>query len=202
MYVSKSQRICISSLLLLFATASSPADDTIHVFMRTDHKYIKPTSVAIASMTRNFRSPGSLAIHMLDFGMISGDIDILRASSRNPRPTFEVISIAQFNLDQFTIGSKWPIGVFCKYWIPDLASERGIDRAWWLDGDIVVAGDLGIISKIRLGQNKIAAVMDWGPSNQDYVNVTKGKAGTFSINAGVILFNVFVLALSLMGEGG
>ncbi|MDR1476326.1 MAG: hypothetical protein LBI20_03355, partial [Holosporales bacterium] len=80
-----------------------------------------------------------------------------------------------------------PIGVFAKYWIPYYSQKYNIDQAIWLDGDVIVEGDIEKLWNVDLADNYLAGVPDV-ISAVLHAKVGSKFAG-HTLNAGVLLFN-------------
>jgi UDP-glucose:(glucosyl)LPS alpha-1,3-glucosyltransferase/UDP-glucose:(galactosyl)LPS alpha-1,2-glucosyltransferase len=73
--------------------------------------------------------------------------------------------------------------------MPSLLSAQGIEKALYIDLDILVLEDLNILFNVDLGDYYCGGVLDIHSSNKDLQNRLSLKQG-FVINSGVLLMNV------------
>ena len=162
--------------------------DTINIFFSSDEKFASHLQTAIVSILINSGYNDNIKIFILNNGFSNKTKNNIISLNKIKEFYIEFINI---NNNEFSY-LKSPSYInsettFYRYIIPNIKPE--IDKALYLDCDIVVKKSLRELFNIDLKENYIAGVED--PSN--FASITKFKY-RFGIkdrylNAGILLFN-------------
>lgn len=158
-----------------------------NIVMITDEGYVLPTIVALSSMKVNL-AKNIYHVYLL--------VDNISAESRS---LFKKIETDYFKLSIIDVDSSSYNGVeksysnvtkasLLKFSIPTYL--RSVEKALYIDGDVIVRGDLSVLFKIEL-DDKYAVVISDGPKT----TVDGGKQHAFYgdpdyFNSGVMLLNL------------
>lgn len=151
----------------------------INVAMASDSEYAMPTAVAITSAIE--ATPGRITFYILDCGLTTTDTTRIQESMPADRPdaTLVFLPLSASGLAR-QMGPIW-----AKF---DLFKVLPVERALYLDADILVRKDLRPLWSTDIGSNMIAAAPDVG---HPFGHPSVAKADRFPyFNAGVILIDL------------
>lgn len=176
--------------------ASVPSEVDVPVMMATDSGYLPYTYVAIRSALENHRAPGGLKFHIV----------MPKMPSEEERGPFGELAVAypKSTIEFFEMGENAFSGVqmriphisrptFYRLCAPSLFPQY--DRMIYLDGDIVVEGDLRSLYDQDIGDNYVggvlAAAYRWQESwFAGYCQRSDIPGTDQYINAGVLLMDL------------
>lgn len=167
--------------------------DTIELVFITDDNYAMPTAVAIKSaiLNKNRDSVYHISVVCVDLSE-----DNKRAFQSMETDTASITLIEPEDTGKFQACSQQTVHVskaaLFKFDLPNLLPE--LDRVLYMDGDIIIQGDLGDLFRMPLGDCYVAAAKDaatelvYNPTMRQKL----GIAGThrFYFNSGVMLLNL------------
>ncbi|KAF8596205.1 glycosyltransferase family 8 protein [Ceratobasidium sp. AG-I] len=156
----------------------------INIALALDSAYAMPASVALSSAAQT--TQGRITFYVLDCGLSPSDISRLQASLPSDRSdvTLVVLNLPSSSLTT-ELGPNWAK--------VDLIRALPVERALYLDADILVRKDLRPLWSTHLGSKLVGAAPDVGhpmghPSNPDQFP---------HFNAGVILMDLAKMRQSL-----
>lgn len=161
----------------------------IHICLVSDNKYMIHTSVVIASVLSNSKPRDSYHFYILASGITDENKNKLCRLKKIR--DFE-ISYPEINYDRLEVFKKvkrsvWvPIDTFNRLLMPDLLPN--VDKAIFLDSDIVVMQDIAALYAMNIDDCYIAGVEDL-----NYAGLVKmlGYSDAYTyINSGIYLMNL------------
>jgi len=161
----------------------------VNIVFICDEGYVMQTSTAIASCIKNKNNNSRYNIFVICSDISDTSAKILKnMSCKNC-----IITIINASTDNLQGLHTYRQGGYLaateaallKFNIPELLPE--LDRVLYLDGDIIVCGDLGNLYNTDIGENYIAAAHDTGKLYFKHKYVKK-YAGYF--NSGVMVLNL------------
>lgn len=176
----------LGSKIYLTCSHDVPVERTIDIVAAADDGYIQNTAAMMASALLNCDSTSQFRFHILDGGISQEKKDRL-AKLKELRP-FDLFfydmtkfdwSIFPNNRDYITLATFYRLAI-----VEVLPSC--LDKALYLDGDIIVEQDLKELWDVDIQNNVVAAVED----EESYTNSKRlGLSGNY-FNAGVLLLDL------------
>ena len=165
-------------------------NDTVNIVFIADNNYVIPTITAIYSIVRNKTSSTRLNIYILTDDMDSDHAAIFHRVEKNEMVHISVISASarkyetlhHIDKDSPCVAS---IAALLKFDIPNVLND--IDKVLYLDGDLVVRGDLLSLYNTNINKFFLAAVVDSGSIYYKHQYVKKVSN---YFNSGVMLMNL------------
>ena len=169
-------------------------ENTVNIFFATNDKYVKYLDVALTSLKENASKDYNYRIIVLNGGLTQENKNaLLKHNKDNFSLEFGDVNHELAELKQhvpaeyyFTLASFYRIFIETMY--PD------IDKAIYLDCDIIVNGDISELYNIDLQDNLLAAVNEQNcflnPLMTQYINVVTGISPFKYFNSGVLLMNL------------
>ncbi|KAG2003636.1 glycosyl transferase [Coprinopsis cinerea AmutBmut pab1-1] len=148
---------------------------SINIATATDSSYAMPASVLLATLVNH--TPGRISIYVGDCGMTDQDRDMMERSL----PKRDDVTMVFIPLGDETLARKWN-GKWAKV---DLLTKLPVERALYLDADILVRGDISELWRTDLGDKAIGAVIDVG-----YPMGCSGLPRREYFNSGVLLLDL------------
>lgn len=160
----------------------------IEIFFATDNNFVKHLSVAVASLLYNAAHDDSINISILTNGLTEKNLENLKSLGIIKKCNIEIIIVNDEFFSEFRSPSYInSSSTFYRYIIPVV--KPNIDKALYLDCDVVVKESLYPLFETDLGDNYVGGVEDI----HQCVYGVKLKPGfnldTRYINAGVLLLN-------------
>lgn len=163
-----------------------PVERTIDIVMAADDGYIQNSAATMASVLLNCDATSRFRFHILDGGISQEKKDRL-ANLKKVRP-FELFfyDMTRFDWSVFPNNRDYiTLATFYRLALLEIL-PHDIDRALYLDGDMIVEQDLKELWDIDLQDNIVAAVED----EESYTNSKRlGLSGNY-FNAGVLLLDL------------
>ena len=171
----------------------------INVVYITDENYAMPTCVSIRSLIDNTKSD-SLNIYVIAEEISSESKRAFESLQTDSNCALEIVSIDAGKYDKFAKLDKiksgdvhvTPCSIY-KFELAEILSE--CDRVLYLDGDIIVQGDVGEIYNTDLGTNYLAAAKEMGDNYSEGQSFLAKRIGLNReyFNSGVMMFNLDLL---------
>lgn len=164
--------------------------DVVHICFITDEGYVTPTVVAIKSLLDGKSNGLKIEIHILASNLSKDSIYKLKKCCINKCSIDinEVNDIYNFNnlkIENLHVSTS----ALFKFLIPDIFKD--IDKILYLDGDIIVKGDIGKIWNENINGVYAAVVKDMKAMTYNPPQTQKLKINhTSYFNTGVILYNL------------
>lgn len=173
----------------------------IPIFFSCDQNYAPYLSVAIASIIANATSNKKYIINILDCGILVETQEILKKQIyQHDNFTLHIIPILSFierHKKYFHEKDHFSTAIYGRLIIPGLC--KGLEKALYLDTDMIFGRDVAEIFDFNIGSNYIAAVIDpcvemdriadnwWTRYFVERIGIVDHQA---YINSGLILFNI------------
>lgn len=194
--------------LLIQKIMDSQANAPIVVVCAADNNYAMPLSVTICSVLENLNPQCKLLVFIIDGGIKEHNKRRVQKSISSKPCELRWITIPDSLLKQIKVitaadtgtwtGAEYiSIASYYRLLISDLLPQT-IDKAIYLDSDLVVKGDLELLWNIDVEENYLLAVQD-DDRFCPYVSSPRGlsnwkelgfSANSPYFNAGVIVFNL------------
>lgn len=176
---------------------NSMTNNNISIFFSCDDNYIPFLVVSLSSIIENASKNYNYDIYVLHSNNISKE---------NQEKIFKEYSKDNFNVNFVDITSKiesfstklhtrdyYSKSTYYRLFIPNLYPN--LDKALYLDSDIVVLGDISKLFNTDLGNNYVGAIPDHAVSKvPEFISYVKNRIGVKSekeyFNAGILLMNL------------
>lgn len=146
------------------------SEETIVVCLCGDDGFAMPMGVTVRSLVESLGEGRTLQIYIVDDGLTSASRERITQSAASPEVTLEWLK-ANRGMDQLVAGN--PLGysgaVLHRLSLPHLL-PASIDKVIYLDGDVIVRGDIGELWDIDLGDHLALAVAESTDTSGDYFN--------------------------------
>ncbi len=169
--------------------------ELIPIFFACDENYLKYLAVAIRSIDEHSSNEYLYSVRILSEGISAQDAEKI-ASMKLENTTVEFIDVRALVSDirerlRESLRDYYSESIFYRIFIPGIFPE--LDRAVYLDCDIVLCDDIAKMYHTDIGNNILGAVADESvlltPQFTSYVNEVIGVKETEYINSGVLLIN-------------
>lgn len=172
----------------------------INLFFAVDDNYCPFLSSAVHSILKNADKSYKYDIYVLHHGIQSVNQDIIETQIKNDA-SIEFIDMLEFIdmkekldvlADKLVTRDYYTKTTYYRLFIPNMFPN--LDKALYLDSDIIVTGDIAELYATDMGSNLVGAVPDMAVQNTapfiDYVeNALDVKAPNY-FNAGILLMNL------------
>lgn len=168
------------------------------VVFASDEKFVSGLFVALYSISVN-SSAKQIKIYIIDGGISLKNKSIIKSFFENSNLFIEIVDIDKTIFDDFLISERINSVSYYRLEIPQLLSLE-IEKALYLDCDIVVEGDICDLWDIEFGEKILLAVPEMDPESL-YVSSPNGLAlykelqipsSHLYFNAGVLLMNLYL----------
>ena len=161
----------------------------------TDARYIMPLAVMLRSVLTNLSSDRTVAIYIMDGGVDKESRDKLSRGLPSGQATVEWMPVHPEAYSGAPLWGRMPVSTYYKLAVADTL-PADVHKAIWLDGDLIVTGDLARLWDVDLGKDYIRAAQD---SIVPLVSSPFGIAAheTLGIPANAKYFNAGVMVVDL-----
>ncbi len=134
----------------------------VHVAVSCDDNYVRHVAAVFQSLLENASRPRDVRLYLIDAGIESGNIARLRRVVERFQTT---LSIIPADLDRFAglPVLRYGSAVYQRIALADYLPEE-VDRALYLDSDLVVLGDVFELWQVDLHGFPVAAVENLSPT--------------------------------------
>lgn len=165
-------------------------NNTISVVLITDNAFVMPTCITIVSLLHHKKDETRYEVNVVTPGLSQQNENILKSlANEQCSVTITKADMARFehlhkdeNSPSHLAATK---AALLKFDLPNIFSDK--DRILYIDGDIIVRGDVSPLFQTELGEHYLAAAHDTGKLYSKNQNVLK-YPGYF--NSGVMLLNL------------
>lgn len=157
----------------------------IHVCVISDANYHVPTTVALTSLKSGLRAGVRCCVYYVCTDGASWQWEVVEQLAT---PDFEICRV-DAQLGQYAAMKEQThvaVSALVKFDLPKLLPD--LDRVLYIDGDVLVVGDLSELYATELGDNYMAAVRDMGGEETRRLHELVGVAQYY--NSGVMLLNL------------
>jgi lipopolysaccharide biosynthesis glycosyltransferase len=167
--------------------------DTMYIVLACDDSYAQHLAVAAASILKHTAKPGAVCIYVLSDGISVERQQAIRDTIQALGGTVVILDVNSQSIQGFVSGhlSK---AAYLRLQIPELLPEK-IEKAIYLDTDVVVLDDIAKLWNIDLAGKPIGAVCDYGIMASQ--RMQKQKQDTLGLPAGQGYFNSGMLVMDL-----
>lgn len=168
----------------------------IPIFFASDDNYIPLMSVAITSMIKNASKDYDYQIIVLNANNISENNKKIIRGIVSGNFTIDFYDISEYIAPYVTdlslrLRDYYSLAIYYRIFIPTLFPQ--FDKVIYLDGDLVVPGDISRLYNVDLQGNLIAGIRDQLVCNHqefiDYIQNGVGVPATEYFNSGVIVMD-------------
>ena len=167
----------------------------VNLFFACDNAYVPFLAVTLTSLKENCNPKRDYALRILHTGLDPENIRRLTDSFASDGFTMEFIDITQA-VEQFSgklhTRDYYSKSTYYRLFIPDLFP--GLDKALYLDSDVVLLGDVSELYDVDLEDNLVGAIPDSVvgsiPALALYTKKRLRVAADHYFNAGVLLMNL------------
>lgn len=172
----------------------SQKTNEISLFFAVDDGYCPFLSVTLDSIMKNCNQNFSYTCYILNSGISEQNKKILEERLTN-NFSLEFVDLTekiQFLSEKLHTRDYYSKTTYYRLFIPEMFPN--LDKALYLDSDIIVLGDISELYNLELNNNLVGAVTDSAVQNTpvfiDYVEQVLGVKGNKYFNAGVLLMNL------------
>lgn len=161
----------------------------INIVCCIDHNFVLATTVMLCSLCKNAKQ-GGLAIHIIcDKTVNEDDKDIIKNQILSFQDFVSFYEIKKNVLEKYPQSETLSESAYYRLFIQEILPAN-IDKVLYLDGDIIVRGDISELWDIDINNYSIGAVTDFTGGKIEYYNRLgySFKYGYF--NSGVLLINL------------
>ncbi len=171
--------------------------ETIPVFFASNDGYVHCLSVAISSLIENASKDYQYKIYIMNDGLSQERMDNLKSFEREG---FEIVFVDMHRKLAHIVENKYnllrcdyiSLTIYFRLFIAEMFPEYS--KGIYLDGDLVVLGDISKLYTYDLGDNLIGACIDDSIKGvepfQKYIDAVVGVDPSGYINSGVLLLNM------------
>ena len=167
----------------------------VNLFFACDNAYVPFLAVTLTSLKENCNPKRDYALRILHTGLDPENIRRLTDSFASDGFTMEFIDITQA-VEQFAdklhTRDYYSKSTYYRLFIPDLFP--GLNKALYLDSDVVLLGDVSELYDVDLEENLVGAIPDSVvgsiPALALYTKKRLRVAADHYFNAGVLLMNL------------
>ncbi|MBV8884475.1 MAG: glycosyltransferase family 8 protein, partial [Chroococcidiopsidaceae cyanobacterium CP_BM_RX_35] len=142
---------------------STVDNNSIIVVCAADNNYAMPLAVMARSILANLKSPRKVTLFILDNGIKEHNKRRIIKSLNSEQCDIRWISMANVMLDNLPMceyaSTYMSPTTYCRVFIPELLPDN-LNKAIYLDSDLIVNEDLGQLWDINIGENYLLAVQD------------------------------------------
>ena len=133
--------------------------EPIVIVCATDSRYVLPLAVMLRSVAEHLHDDRRVTCYVMYTGVGQGDRD--RVCETLPKGQLDVkwIQASPQNLRGLPVWGRMPVTTYFKLLVPDLLPHN-VDRAIWLDCDMLVTRDIALLWDVDLNGYPTAAVQD------------------------------------------
>ena len=162
----------------------------IPIFLSSDNNYAPLVATCMASILANTKS--FIEFYILDGGISPNNVEKIKSLKHS----FNNFSIEFIKIDydkyfkDFNVRNHWTKAVYTRLLIPDIKPE--IDKAIFMDVDVLVTGDINELFKVNLEGHTLAAAWEkWAEHGINLKHKIRMElSGTHKyFNAGVLLLD-------------
>ena len=168
--------------------------ETIHIFFACDANYIPHLAVALKSIMDNCNKNNTYRFYVLECGLNTIYKSELERNLDGDA-TIEFVDVEksmQSLKGKITLRDYYTCATYYRLFIPILFPD--LDKALYLDSDIVVLDDITKLYKVNLGSNLVGAcrdeVLSFNAAFRQYADITVGVHHMKYFNAGILLMNL------------
>jgi lipopolysaccharide biosynthesis glycosyltransferase len=167
--------------------ASSYQKKTINIIFSSDNNYAPYMGVAICSIFENKKEGYKIDIYVLDGGIQEDNKNKLKILENKYNFKINYIAMNNSFFKDFYISGYLSQATYYRILIPDLLPK--LDKALYLDCDMIINGNIAELYNINIEKYFFAAVKDEGYSSNFFVTQEKTKNEIY-FNAGMMLLNL------------
>lgn len=162
----------------------------MHIAVSTDTNYLRHTAVMLASLFENNKGI-NVDIHLIGVDLDNIELERFRNTIALYHQNLHYYPFASSTLEGLPKGMHTYISpaTWCRLFLQDILPSY-IDKLLYLDGDIIVTGDIQEMYDTQLGDNLIAAVSDEINGYAEYYQRLSLPQDHTYVNAGVMLINL------------
>ena len=136
-----------------------PARDPIVIACGCDARYVQPLAVMLQSALANLGPGRTAVVHVLDGGIGVQGRERLVRSLGEWGGGIHWIPVTESAFAGAPLWGRMPVATYFKLGLADLLPSA-VRKAIWLDGDLVVTGDIGRLWELDLAGRHLLAVQD------------------------------------------
>ena len=167
--------------------------ENVHVVVATDNTYAQHVGVLFVSLLEHKQRAYALTLHVIDGGISADNIEKLQMIARYYQVTMRIIRPDRGRYQEMTTSHRFGEASFYRISMPDLL-DVGIEKAIYLDSDLIVKQDILQLWEIDISEHMIAAVVDYDLEKPKRPTEYKARFGISTsekyFNSGVLLLNL------------
>ena len=174
--------------------------EKINLFFAIDDNYCPFLSSSVHSILKNANKNYKYDIYVLHHGMSNDNKEIITNQIKNDA-CIEFVNVLEFVdmkekldvlADKLVTRDYYTKTTYYRLFIPNMYPN--LDKALYLDSDIIVTGDISELYNTELENNLVGAIPDMAVQNTpvfiDYVEDALGVKASNYFNAGILLMNL------------
>ena len=175
----------------------------MNIVVSLNSKYIKAAKGMLVSLHKYAKEP--ITVWLLNHSLSNHEVQRFKSFLRKNNMTLSVIPIGPSFFDDMPLVSEnqFSIEMYYRIFIPWLLPDM-VDRALWLDSDIIISGDIAQFYHMDLNEHCIAACEDGRYINTKTRGQDNDRLGLESshryFNSGVLLMNLNLIRSNFSQE--
>ena len=137
----------------------TPRTGPVVIACGADDRYVQPLGVMLCSVLANLRAGQDVAIYVLDGGISAAGKARLLECWSGSRVTPHWLPVEDSRFSGLPLWGRMPVSTYLKLLVPDLLPGH-VERAIWLDCDLVALGDLSRLWESASEGRHLLAVQD------------------------------------------
>ena len=168
--------------------------EKINLFFAVDDNYCAFLSSAIHSMLKNSNTHYEYNMYVLHNGISNEKQEIIKNQIKGNATVDFVDMNEKLHVleDRLVTRDYYTMTTYYRLFIPNMFPN--LDKALYLDSDIIITGDIAELYNTEMGDNLVGAVPDMAVQNTpvfiDYVENALGVKAEKYFNAGILLMNL------------
>lgn len=168
--------------------------EKINLFFAVDDNYCSFLSAALHSILKNANKNYEYDVYVLHNGISENRQNVIKYQTRNQaRVEFvdmnEKLKVLE---NRLVTRDYYTMTTYYRLFIPNMFPH--LDKALYLDSDIIVPGDISELYNVDMGNNLVGAIPDMAVQNTpvfiEYVEKALGIKANRYYNAGILLMNL------------
>lgn len=174
--------------------------ENIQIVLASDENYVQHAGVTMTSLLANRTSFYPLTINFIDGGVSPKNLASLEEIATKYEANFVIHNVNVQEYENFYVSRHISKAAYYRLAISDIL-PNGVEKAIYLDTDVIVRRDIKELWEIDLSNFAIGAVIDiWLKDNYDLLERLKIPVTEAYFNSGVLLINTVKWREEQIGE--
>jgi lipopolysaccharide biosynthesis glycosyltransferase len=133
--------------------------ETVVIACASDRTYARPLAAMLRSVADNLGPNRRADVYVLQSGIDDHAADAITSGFSRDRCNIHWVAARESSFEGLPLWGRMPVSTYFKLALPDILPAR-VNKAIWLDCDLLVLDDIGVLWDEELGDNRLLAVQD------------------------------------------